>query len=99
MNLATTNRLLGNANWQSASLKELVQAAVEPERPRQNITAANSPESNCAFLVQRPSSFTVNRRERIQEWLKRLAKTAFETRNIRSCRQSTRCLVTHHSTL
>jgi two-component sensor histidine kinase len=30
MNLATTNRLLSNANWQSASLKELVQAAVEP---------------------------------------------------------------------
>ena len=33
MNLATTNRLLGNANWQSASLKELVQAAVEPYCP------------------------------------------------------------------
>ena len=30
MNLAATNRLLGNANWQSASLKELVQSAVEP---------------------------------------------------------------------
>lgn len=33
MNLATTNRLLGLANWQSASLKELVQAAVEPYCP------------------------------------------------------------------
>ena len=30
MNLAATHRLLGDANWESASLRELVQAAVEP---------------------------------------------------------------------
>jgi two-component sensor histidine kinase/integral membrane sensor domain MASE1 len=33
MNLAATHRLLGEANWQSASIKDLVQAAVQPYCP------------------------------------------------------------------
>jgi two-component sensor histidine kinase/integral membrane sensor domain MASE1 len=33
MNLAATHRLLGEANWESASIKELIKAAVEPYCP------------------------------------------------------------------
>jgi two-component sensor histidine kinase/integral membrane sensor domain MASE1 len=33
MNLAATNRLLGEANWESASVRDLVKAAVEPYCP------------------------------------------------------------------
>jgi two-component sensor histidine kinase len=33
MNLAATHRLLGEANWESASVKDLVMAAIEPYCP------------------------------------------------------------------